>query len=477
VTTKSASRRQFLISAAALIIAGVIVWVVLGGRSSAPPPPPLPRAGPAAPPAPASAVNYNAGQASAFIARASAGEAHPLYIQTPGGALATAARVARYRPLIDRATQGTPVDPRLLEGMVFLESAGEPGAIAGGDPAGAAGLTQIVAATGQTVLGMRINLAASRRLTGQINVALARGMNARARTLERRRAQIDRRFDPAAALAGAVRYLKMAQATFGRQDLAVESYHMGIGNLRSVLNAYDGGAAVPYVQLYFDSAPDRHGSAYQLLSSFGDDSWTYLWRVLAAEQIMHLYRGDPGALKRLATLQVASGSASEVLHPPAHSPEFSGPAAVDRAYANRQLVPLPNNPSTVGLAYARGLGAVARHFGFSPAVYRGLRPAALDVLSWIGARVRALSGTGPLTVTSAVADSRYQGFYGYTDPPAAAGWSFTLSRHYVNGRQAAALQAVLDRLEALNLIAWQRYPSEIEVTVAGDAGRVLAHGV
>ena len=46
-----------------------------------------------------------------------------------------------------------------------------------------------------------------------------------------------------------------------------------------------------------------------------------------------------------------------------------------------------------------------------------------------------------------------------------------------SGRQAAAFQYVLDRLQALNLIAWQRYPSEIEVTVASDAASLLAHGV
>jgi hypothetical protein len=36
---------------------------------------------------------------------------------------------------------------------------------------------------------------------------------------------------------------------------------------------------------------------------------------------------------------------------------------------------------------------------------------------------------------------------------------------------------MLDRLEALNLIAWQRYPSEIEVTVASDADRVIVDGL
>ena len=36
---------------------------------------------------------------------------------------------------------------------------------------------------------------------------------------------------------------------------------------------------------------------------------------------------------------------------------------------------------------------------------------------------------------------------------------------------------MLDRLQALNLIAWQRFPSVIEVTVASDASQVLVHGV
>ena len=470
------SRRQFLATAGALVVVGVILWLVLGLRGASPLPP-LPRPGTAQAPAGSGVLSYNPGQAGAFIARATAGEAHPLYFKTPGGAVATAARVARFRPLINRVTAGTPISPNLLEGVVFLESAGQPEVIAGGDPAGASGLTQIEAATGQTLLGMRINLTASRRLTGEIDLAQSRGMNLRAAALERERALVDPRFDPSSALAATVRYLELAQNMFGRQDLAVESYHMGVGNLRSVLDAYDGGGPVPYVQLYFDSAPDRHGAAYQLLSSFGDDSWTYLWRVLAAEQIMHLYRSDPGQLRRLAQLQVASDSAAEVLHPPGQTPPFSGPDAVDRAYARHQLSPLPGDPASLGLAYAPSLGVVARRFGFSPSLYRGLRPSALAVLSWMGSRVRRLSGTAPLSVTSAVADARYQEFFGYTDVPAAAGWSFTIARKYLSPRQASAFQSVLDRLQSLNLIAWQRYPSEIEITVASDAGRVLSHGV
>jgi hypothetical protein len=42
--------------------------------------------------------------------------------------------------------------------------------------------------------------------------------------------------------------------------------------------------------------------------------------------------------------------------------------------------------------------------------------------------------------------------------------------------QAAAFQALLDRLQALNLIARLRGDSTIEITVASDAPRVIADG-
>jgi hypothetical protein len=59
---------------------------------------------------------------------------------------------------------------------------------------------------------------------------------------------------------------------------------------------------------------------------------------------------------------------------------------------------------------------------------------------------------------------------------AAAGWTFTIARRYVRESQALAFRAMLDRLQSLNLIAWERYPSEIEVTVAADATRVIVDG-
>ena len=421
---------------------------------------------------------YVPGHAADFAARATAGEGHVLFSKSPGGAIATARRVAAFRGLIDAAASGSGIDPGTLEGIVYLESAGVPDAIAGGDPANAVGLTQIEPSTGIALLGMRINLGRSRSLTAAIDRAAGLGQRGVVARLRAARARSDERFDPREALRATVRYLQVAERRFGRLDLAIESYHMGIGNLAGVLALYDGGTPVPYVQLYFDTAPDRHGAAYRLLSSFGDDSWTYYWRVLAAEQIMGLFRTDPSALRRLSSLQTGAESAALVLHPPDLTPGFGDPEALQSSYADRRLVRLPRNPASLGLAYDPGIGSYASKLGVSPAIYRGLRPVALETLIELAARVRALSGgMAPLIVTSTVADRRYQQLIGESDPPAASGWSFTIARHYASRAQAAAFQAMLDRLEALNLIAWQRYPAQIEVTVASDAGRAISGGL
>ncbi|MBV8219666.1 MAG: hypothetical protein JO325_14465, partial [Solirubrobacterales bacterium] len=303
------------------------------------------------------------------------------------------------------------------------------------------------------------------------------GQNRRVARLDRQRAGADDRFNPRLALAASVRYLQIAERDLGRADLAFESYHMGIGNLQRVLDLYDGGHAVRYPQLYFDTAPDHNRAAYDLISSFGDDSSLYYWRLLGAERIMRLYRTDRPALQRLSALQTAVDSNAYVLHPPDAVHAFATPDALDRAYAARTILPLPSNARTLGLAYDPGIGSLASQLRVKPALYRGLRPDALDLLVALAARVRALSGgAGPLQVTSAVSDMHYQQLLGMTDPPAAAGWSFTIARRYIDPRQADAFQAMLDRLQALDLIAWERFPSEIEVTVASDASQALVHG-
>ena len=177
---------------------------------------------------------FSSGQEGELEQAAALGFAHVLYTKSPGGILASAQRTARFRPLVERSVKGTGIAADTLEAIVLLESAGRTDVIAGSDPAGAAGLTQILAETGLNFLGMSIDLQASRRLTRQIAAATGRGEPARVARLRARRRRVDARFDPARALAGTVRYLTVARRIFGADDLAVVSYHMGIGNLQAV---------------------------------------------------------------------------------------------------------------------------------------------------------------------------------------------------------------------------------------------------
>src|SRR5436190_6820433 len=79
-------------------------------------------------------LRYDRGHNATFEQRAAAGFAHPLYAKPAGGAQAAANRTARWRPRIERAAQRAGVDADTLEALVYLESAGDPNAMAGPDP-------------------------------------------------------------------------------------------------------------------------------------------------------------------------------------------------------------------------------------------------------------------------------------------------------------------------------------------------------
>jgi hypothetical protein len=462
---------RLVVAASALVL--LIAAAVAATRSGSPAPAPLPGTGQV--PRGGDPFAYDPAHEAQFVERATAGTGQALFTKSPGGAVATAIRVARYRAQIDAACKGTSVDPNLLEGIVFVESAGRPDVIAGSDPTAAAGLTQILAETGSSLLGMHIDLTQTRQLLSRIANATS---PAQVQRLLVRLGTVDERFDPRRALAATVRYLQQAQRRFGRADLAIASYHMGMGNLQQVLDDYDGGQPVPYAQLYFDTAPDRHPSAFRLLAGFGDQSSLYLWRVLGAVQIMHLYRTDRSGLERLATLETSTDSSAAVLHPPDRTQSFADAGALSSAYAGHVLIPLPRNAAQLGLSYSGSMGAGARHLGVPVSLYHGLRPVALDLLSELATRVRALSGSStPLIVASTVTDNGYQSSLGLDDPPARTGYTFAIARRYAGAGQADAFQAMLDRLQALNLIGWVRRPDTIEITVAGDASAVISRGL
>jgi len=406
--------------------------------------------------------------------RAAAGLAHVLYVKSPGGAIATARRVARWRPLIERtsASSNGIVDADTLEAMVFLESAGRFDARASDDLESAVGLTQILAQTGRDLLGMRIDVEAAERLTRGIS----RGRKVASRQRLRRR--VDERFDPAKALAGTVRYLRFAREKLGgRSDLAVASYHMGVGNLQTALKRY-GKGDVPYGRLYFDTTPARNEDAYAFLASLGDDSSTYLWRVRAATEIMALWRSDPKALAALAAAHGAKHSAEEVLHPPGSTAVYDDPFDLGRARADGTLAGLDAKQlARFGIRLDPRLGELAPRINQSQRLYRALRPEALAVLAYIGTGVRDLGGTtAPLTITSGARDVAYQRLLTRRNIEATrryslhtTGFAFDISREYASRAQARAFQFFLDRLTALDLIAWVREPGAIHITASPRA--------
>jgi Transglycosylase SLT domain len=456
--------RLVLAGVAVAAIVAVVLIVTLGGSSLSGAPP----AGNAPETGSGGLFHYDPSKSAEYVARATAGNGQVLFSKSPGGAIATAKRVAAFRPMIEHAVAGTNIPANVLEGLVFLESAGLPNAAVADDPTNAAGLTQILPSTATSLLHMHVDVAASRRLLAEIAQTHDA---ARLRTLQRRLEAADQRFDPADALAGTVRLLQQFEAMFdGRLDLAVTAYHMGPGNMQQILSDYDGGKAVPYVQLYFDTAPDHNSSAYKLLSNLGDDSSLYWWRVLGAAQIMHLYRTDRSALARLQTLETSDAAGGSVLHPPGRSPRYASPSALQAAYTARQLVRLPRNATALGLAYDASIGSQAGHVGAPRSLYEGLNPIAIKLLIRMAAAVRTLSGgQAPLHVAAAVADGKYLSAQGVYDPMAQTGFGFQIARRYRSGAQAGAFQAVLDRLQSLNLIAWAPVGSVIELTAASDA--------
>ena len=266
-----------------------------------------------------------------------------------------------------------------------------------------------------------------------------------------------RRLAPLAQLRATVRRLERAQRVLGRTDLAVASYHLGVRPLLRMRGR-------PYASFYF---------AARNLSPAAD----YYWKVLAAERVLRLWRHDRAALRYEERLQARKNSAEEVLHPRTVTPQFRTPAAIARAWRRHVLVAIPRDPRRTHIAISPSLGQLAHSLGRSRRLYTGLRPAARDVLLYIGERVHALShARRPLLLTSAVRDDRYQRLLTSVNPVATraysmhtTGYAFDIVRSYGSPRQAAAFAHVLRQLAAVNAIAYIKEFAAMHIAVASDA--------
>jgi Transglycosylase SLT domain len=478
VDVRTASRRRlFALVACAVLVAWALNALLGGGDDAERRPSAIgqPKEDPFA---------YDPDRQEEFLERAAAGFQHPLYAVVPDGPVATAERVNRYREIIEEVAEDSGHDADTLEAMVYLESAGIPEARAG-DTASAVGLTQILAETGQNLLGMRIDVARSARLTRQIRRAQARGRTARANRLRAQRRVVDERYDPRKAIEAAARYLTIAEDELGdREDLAVVSYHMGIGNLQNVQRRFGADEDTPYAEIYFDSSPLRHPEAYRTLASFGDYSSTYYFRVLAARDVMRRWRDDPEALAVRSAMVGAKNSREELLRPLETTRKFASPDELEEAYDDGHVEPLPaRDLQRAGIRIDRRMGELAERLDQERTLYRGLNREALAALAYLGRGVTAISGARPLWLTSTVRDERYQRQLLRRNREATPGYSlhttgyaFDILRRYRNRSHALAFQFMLDRLTALDVIAWVREPEAIHVTVGPRAKDLLGDG-
>src|SRR5688572_22470167 len=94
---------------AALTVVAVALAVVVAGRGEEPPRTLAPAAGQSE--TTEDPLAWDGDRRAEFERRAAAGLSHVLYAKSPGGAIASAARTARWRPLVERAARGSGVDP------------------------------------------------------------------------------------------------------------------------------------------------------------------------------------------------------------------------------------------------------------------------------------------------------------------------------------------------------------------------------
>jgi soluble lytic murein transglycosylase-like protein len=480
-------------------------------RDGGPPaaPEPLPGAPkPGAPPYDAAAFQpfaYEEGSDAEFMARGTQGFAHIVYALSPGGVELSVARTRRWRRGIERAVAETSVRADDLEAMLFLESAGRPTVMADGTPASATGLMQIIPSTATSLLGMNVDLArsleinralprAQRRAAVSRKAKKRRAARRKVRRLLRERKIVDERFDPQESLDGAVRYLLEARRRFGRTDLAIASYHMGIGNLDTVIRAYVAPRpasrstrrtveryGLSWPQLYYDSSPTRNPRTWKLLTQLGDETRHYLFKVLASREILRLARADPDELERQVRLQTAKASAEEVLRPESRYPPYEDDAALRRAYKREELVPLPNDPARLAYRPGRRMGSLAPRLDQPRILYRGLRTEALATLLYLAKEYRRIAGEfpkrmGTLRVTSTVRDLPYQELLVRTNIQATSEFSLHTTGFAIDIAKPpaeASLRFLLERLQAWNAIAWVEEPGAFHLTVGPEAEAFL----
>jgi Transglycosylase SLT domain len=226
-------------------------------------------------------------------------------------ALAGARRItgnARLQSIFRSAAEESGLPAALIEAIAYLESWGDPNAES---PAGPRGIMQLSAATAHS-MGLRIALRTRYRVTRErVLVRPRRGRRkARYRTIVHRTPYIvtlrDDRLVPARAIPAAARYLAGMEQKFGGRDWAIFAYHCGQGCVAEMMDLTRRARGIPKDQttvprMFFSCSPVWNRELFQAIQQQmqRDYSPTYYFRIMRAEELLAMYRRDPGAFADL----------------------------------------------------------------------------------------------------------------------------------------------------------------------------------
>jgi hypothetical protein len=223
----------------------------------------------------------------------------------PGAKRITSPKLAS---LIRRSALNAGFPPELLEAIAYLESWGEPRAES---PAGPRGIMQISAATARA-MGLKI-VARTRYKISRERVLMPRRGKRKPRyvTVTHKTPYIvtvrDDRLSPDRAVPAAARYLAGMVQKYGGLDWAIFAYHCGQGCVNEMQELTRQARGIPKDQItvarmFFSANPAWNRELYEAIQQQMQRDWspTYYFRVMRAEQLLNLYRRDPGGFESLA---------------------------------------------------------------------------------------------------------------------------------------------------------------------------------
>jgi hypothetical protein len=195
----------------------------------------------------------------------------------------------------------------LIKAIAYLESFGDPTAQS---PTGPKGIMQVSGATAKA-MGLRMIYTTKYRTTSDKKAVKNKRGKTVYKTVKQKTAyQIllrDERLVPDKAIPAAASYLARLQQNLGGLDWAIFAYHCGPGcvaNMQALTESSRGmRQPITVAQMFFGASPAYNRELYEEIHRQMDRDYspTYYFRVMRAQQLLTLYREDPGTFVELAS--------------------------------------------------------------------------------------------------------------------------------------------------------------------------------